>query len=140
MTSSDFKNVLRDFELRPPATRDELELLERTAGIRLPKDYSEFLLFSNGGVGMVASDAYLHLWRVGELIELNAAYQVEEFAPGVFLIGSNGGGEAICFDASSGSDAVYFIPFVGMERCYLQLVGENFKEFILGFGVTDEIE
>ena len=36
-------------------------------------------------------DTYVILWKAEELGELNASYQVDEDAPGLLLIGSDGG-------------------------------------------------
>jgi hypothetical protein len=48
----------------------------------------------NGGEGSVG-DTYVILWRIEELIEMSKAYDVAEYAPGLFLFGSDGGGEAV---------------------------------------------
>ena len=48
---------------------------------------------ANGGEGFVGR-AYLILWPIEKLRELNDAYQVEQYAPGFLIFGSDGGGEA----------------------------------------------
>ena len=60
-------------------------------------------------------DSYWILWRAQDLHELNRAYEVEKWAAGLFLIGSNGGGEALALDMRTSSCSLVQVPFVGME-------------------------
>jgi len=64
-----------------------------------------------------------------ELLRLNQAYEVAEYAPALFLFGSNGGGEAYAFDRAS-KGAIVAVPFVGMDVSLAQLQAPSFKEFI----------
>jgi len=68
--------------------------------------------------GWVGENAYLQLWSSEEVPELNAGYCVDEFMPGVILIGSNGGGTAIGIDGRSTAreDARYLaVPYLPMS-------------------------
>jgi len=75
-------------------------------------------------------DAYLILWRVGELLELNKAYHVAEYAPGLFLFGTNGGGEAYAFDTRSDAKPIVCVPFIGMDLKAVHTVAPNFEAFV----------
>ncbi|MGP8199719.1 MAG: SMI1/KNR4 family protein [Limisphaerales bacterium] len=103
--------------------------LEAESRVRLPDDYAEFLQQANGGEGFVGN-AYVILWRVEELLEMNKAYQVAEYAPGLFLFGSDGGGEAFAFDTRSDAKPIISVPFVGMELKLVRSVALNFKAFL----------
>ncbi len=83
----------------------------------------------DGGEGFVGN-AYLILWRAGELTEMNRAYQVTDYAPGLFLFGSDGGGEALAFDTRSEAKPIVSVPFVGMELKLARLVASNFKALL----------
>jgi hypothetical protein len=133
MISQELLNAFRNFDANPPAQRGEIERMEQLSGIKLPAAYSAYLSFSNGGAGMIGENCHLILWQIGEILELNVAYEVALYAPGIVLIGSNGGGEAICFDQTANSEAIFAIPFVGMDRCYLKMLGETFDDFILNW-------
>jgi hypothetical protein len=78
----------------------------------LPEGYFAFLERANGGEGFIGQ-RYVQLWRAEELIEINRAYKADEFFPNLFLIGSDGGGEAYAFDVSASSPTVFEIPFIG---------------------------
>jgi hypothetical protein len=64
------------------------------------------------------------------LIEYNKGYKVAEFAPGFFLIGSDGGGEAYAFDLSSLDSAVLEIPFIPLDRRESRRIADSFDSFI----------
>jgi len=108
------------FNSNPQVSR-VLNSLEKTVGFQLPKDYAEFLRHANGGEGFVGPD-YIILWPVEDLLDLNQAYQVGDYAPGLFLFGSNGGGEALAFDLRVETTPVVSVPFVGMELNLVQTV------------------
>ena len=71
-------------------------------------------------------------------MEYNQYYQVEELAPGFFLIGSNGGGEAYAFDLSSGSSVLHRLPFIGMEAQYASKVADSFRLFLAALPTANE--
>ena len=121
--------LLRDFNPGPPASIQDVRHCEESAGVTFPKDFVEFLQLCNGGEGFVGS-AYLILWRVEELSEMNRAYQVAKYAPGLFMFGSDGGGEAFAFDINATNTPIVSVPFVGMDRASAVLLAESFNDFL----------
>jgi hypothetical protein len=118
------------FTPNPPAPEQVIAaLVEAMAAKPLPHDYLMFLRRANGGEGFLGEN-YVALWRAEELIEFNQDYQTAELAPMLFLIGSNGGGEAYAFDQSAGSSTVFSVPFIGMEYRYIEKVADSFHSFI----------
>jgi hypothetical protein len=129
MTPADKERLLAKFNGNPPVDASFLQKLECDAGFRLPEDYAQFLQQMNGGEGFIGN-TYLILWRVADLIEMNKAYLVADYAPGLFLFGSNGGGEAFAFDMRTEAKPIVSVPFVGMELELIQPSGSTFKVFL----------
>jgi len=125
----DKERLLAKFNANPPADASSIRQLETDADIHLPEDYMEFLQEADGGEGFVGN-AYVIFWRVGELLELNRAYQVADQAPGLFLFGSNGGGEAFAFDTRSDSKPIVSVPFIIMELETALPMGSHFGAFL----------
>ncbi|WP_298717641.1 SMI1/KNR4 family protein [Chitinophaga sp.] len=94
----------------------------------VPADYVEYMFLKNGGEGAIGEEGYIRLWMLQELMEANQDYAVQEFAPGLFLIGSDGG------DAAYGlrKDDLAFIevPFIGMSIHEVKVLGYDFAEFL----------
>ena len=130
MTNDDKQRLFRNFRANAPPALSSIRQFESVSGIRLPVDYTEFLSHANGGEGFIGPHAYAILWRVEELIELNKAYRVAEYAPGLFAFGSDGGGEAFAFDRRSDAMPVVSVPFVGMELSLARPVAVNFRSFL----------
>lgn len=130
MPSIPWNTLLGDFNCNPPADRAAIEQFQTATNVRLPKDYTEFLRHGNGGEGFIGEAAYAILWAVEELQELNTAYEVEEFAPGLLLFGSDGGGEAYAFDLRDGEMSVVQVPFVGMELELVERIADSFSGFL----------
>jgi hypothetical protein len=89
----------------------------------------EFVEYSNGAAGSFPNGNHIMLWRIERLLERNRSYEVEDYAPGIFVFGSSGGGEAYGFDTRS-SMAVIQIPFVGMQLSEVEYLVPSFTEFL----------
>src|ERR1022692_4386940 len=130
MKPFDKKQIFEKFNSHPPASVASLRNFELESDFRLPEAYVQFLQQTNGGEGFVGPNAYVILWRLEELLEMNKASQVAEFAPGLFLFGSDGGGEAFALDTRSNAKPIVSVPFVGMEVNLVRSIAPNFKEFL----------
>jgi hypothetical protein len=102
------------FTLNPGISEDTLADVLLALSIEIPDDYKEFLHASNGGEGFLGRN-YVRLWKVEELKLMNVGYEVTQFAPNLFLFGTNGGGEAFAFDTRENPWTVVMVPFIGME-------------------------
>lgn len=96
----------------------------------LPESYLQFLLRSNGGEGFIG-EQYVVAWRVEELLDLNKNYEVEKYAPGLFLFGSNRAGEAFAFDLNN-AGCVVMVPFIGMCLDDAVVVASTFDDLMEG--------
>jgi hypothetical protein len=77
---------------RPPATEATIQALTANCDFELPEEHLSFLRYSNGGEGFLCMEPwYFQLCPAEEVIAYNQRYNVEEFLPGWFAIGSNGG-------------------------------------------------
>jgi len=81
----------------------------------------------SGGEGVVGGN-YFRLYPVEKIVALNQAYGVDEFAKGLIIFGSNGGGEAFAFDTRNASVAIVQIPFIPMDFKYLRNYGGTLYE------------
>lgn len=129
MIASLTRQLLQRFNGNPPADLAAISALEGSSALRLPNEYREFLQRHNGGEGFIGNQ-YIILWRAEELIETNRSYQVQEYAPGLFLFGSDGGGEAFAFDTHTDAKPIVSVPFVGMGLNEVRPVAANFGEFL----------
>jgi hypothetical protein len=104
--------------------------LERSIGKSFPSLYRELMHRTNGIEGFLSQVNYVQFWNVDQLIELNEGYGAKEFAPGLFLFGSNGGDAGYAFDIRSDDMPVYEVPFIGLSLQSAKQVGASFKEFL----------
>jgi len=123
-------DLLRKFNGHPPIDDAAVKQFREETGIQLPPDYVEFLKQANGGEGFVGENSYCIFWKLEELVEFDSAYEVKEYAPGLFLFGSNGGGEAYAFDMESSPWQIVQVPFVGMSRDLIQVLAPDFNSFL----------
>lgn len=90
--------------------------------------------------GLVGGRAFINVWNVNEALELNASYQVPKFAPGFFLVGTDGGGEGIAMVRRGESVELGFLPLVGMSPKRFVPMGGSFVEFLRAHIEEDEAD
>lgn len=122
-------DYLQDFERNEPITEATIKKLEAEINFTLPVDYFTYMLDSNGGEGSIG-ESYLNLWKIEDLKELNEAYGVQDFAPGLLIIGSDGGDTAYCIDTRFENKLFVSVPFIGMDLSEVRECGKNLKEFL----------
>jgi hypothetical protein len=124
-----FRTVPPRFKPNPPASEKAIHVLINSLPKQLPSAYLAALAIANGGAGFVGK-RYIKLWAAEELLERNEKYQVAEYAPNLFLIGSNGGGEAYALDLAKADGAIYQVPFIGLDPKDAELVARFFDAFL----------
>jgi hypothetical protein len=129
MTLISREKLFAEFDARPPATPDSVARCQSQLRFQLPPDYVQFLEQMNGGEGFVGEN-YLRAWPVEDLIQYNKDYRVEEAAPGLFVFGSSGGGEAFAFDTRVMPSPIVAVPFVVMRLEDAIALAPNFDSFL----------
>jgi hypothetical protein len=126
---TDFSMLTCKMKLNPGVSDSQLLDLSSSLTHPLPKDFISFLKFSNGAIGMIGIN-YLEIVQAEELIPFNKDYSVELNAPGLFIFGTDGGGEAYGFDYREQDPVVVEVPFIGMEWDVAIRKGDNFHNFL----------
>lgn len=121
---------------RPPATDAAIDALTAHCDFNLPMEYLSFLRYSNGGEGFLCIEPwYFQLSSAEEVVAYNQGYKVDEFLPGWFAIGSNGGGEMLAIRKQDGSPCpVYMVPFIPMEESDAVQITHDFEMFAMALG------
>lgn len=96
----------------------------------MPEDYLLFLQQANDGEGFIGPKAYLILWPVEQLVDINNSYRVSEYAAGLFVFGSDGGSKAFAFDMRTAEMPIVSVPFVGMDLGAIRLQAPTFHAFL----------
>lgn len=122
--------ILEGWQLNAGTTEEALRDAVVLLGHSLPPDYVQFLREHNGGEGFVG-DNYLIVWKLEELSPFNREYEVDQYAPGLLLFGSNGGGEGYGFDTRSTDMPIVRVPFIGMDLQYAMPAANSFSDLFV---------
>jgi hypothetical protein len=114
-----------------------IEQVIKRINLDLPLEYLEIFSFMNGGEGFIG-DNYCRLYPIEDLIPLNEAFSVKEFAPELFIFGSNVDGEAFAFNTTSNPFSIVEIPFIPMDMEWANLLGKTITEFFSNFSNGEE--
>jgi hypothetical protein len=123
---------------RSGSADDAIADSEKRLGVKLPAQYVEFLKLTNGYEGLVGKACYVMLWRVEELDSMNEAYEVQKYAPGLLIFGSDGGGEAYGFDTREPQWPIVQVPFIPMDWNEAQPTGSSFNAFLEQLHETEQ--
>jgi hypothetical protein len=118
-----------ELELNPPVEENKVRKVEIVLGVTFPSDYIKFISFSNGAEGSIGEN-YLILWSIEDIIELNEAYGVKDFAKGLVLFGSNGSDTAYAFDTRTNETLIVTVPFIGMDLEEVTTCSNTFNDFL----------
>jgi hypothetical protein len=93
----------REWHKAEGASAEAVILLKSVAPADLPESYYALLSFSNGGEGPLAVQPFwLCLYPAEEVVQIERDGTFKEFFENLFVIGGNGGGEAVAFDLREG--------------------------------------
>jgi hypothetical protein len=100
----------------------------------LPSAYVGFIETHSGWEGDLGTELesdHVVLWAKEAIQERWDAYEMERYlSDRWFPFGSDGGDEMLCFDLDSASDAVFWIPFIGMSDEEAMLRYNSFKDVV----------
>jgi SMI1 / KNR4 family (SUKH-1) len=109
------------------ASRDQIARAQERLGVTFPSDLEEFMAQADAAEGWVG-DAYLAMWPVALLADLNAKARIPEFAPDLVFFATNGGGEGFAFDRSNLSFVM--APMIGLRIVESTPMGGTFRDFV----------
>ena len=92
------KEMTKDMEYNTPATKEEIEQIEKEFNIKLPEDYKNFMLTTNGAEGPLGEYGYLAIFDTKEVKEYNTENPLKKSFPELFFIASIRGGYAYALD------------------------------------------
>ena len=72
-------------------------VIEAVNGVRLPAEYLEFMHRHDGGEGDFGKNAYIQLFRLEELEEVNTEYGIPEYLAGWAAWGTDLGGNLFVY-------------------------------------------
>ncbi|WIV21156.1 SMI1/KNR4 family protein [Paenibacillus polygoni] len=128
MTNLFLNHFYNSISLESSLDLKDIQEIDSKLGFILPNDYKEIVKVLNGFEGTI-SNSYIVFWSVNEVIELNEGYGVDDFAPGIFLFGSDGGNQAYGFDVRDDEMRIITIPFIVMDIDDIEICGEDMNEF-----------
>jgi hypothetical protein len=122
--------LFENFDFNTSIQEKSIEKIEEILKIKFPSDYVDFMLKTNGGEGPLGKENYLRLWKIEELPKHNEGYLVNENAPGLVIIGTDGGGTAYGYDFRKKEPKIVEIDFIGMDIEEPHYSTYDFLEFI----------
>jgi hypothetical protein len=123
----------REWVKAEEASSAAIDMLANAAPVTLPSNLLNLLRFTNGGEGpLPVPPLWFILYPAEEMAQIERDGTFKEFFPGFFVIGGNGGGDAIALDFRSTTDS----PVVSFDMTNIDLeesvcpIASNFDAFL----------
>ncbi|MBL4898840.1 MAG: SMI1/KNR4 family protein [Colwellia sp.] len=129
----------KDWNKEVGATEDEMDELKRSVSFSLPDEYLDLLRFSNGGEGpLLVQPWHFVLDNVSDVLEPSIRSNYEEFFPGYFVFGGNGGGELVAIEIET--EKVVSIDGTNTDlKESVMPISDTFPEFLEMVGVEGDV-
>ena len=125
-------NLLREFDLHPPARIDAVAEAERGLGTEFPESYRALLASADGGEGPIGDESYLILWPVEESSNTTRATRLTATTrPISYLSGRTAATRSSRSAEPTGPSSPPL--WIGMAPEEVHLRGSNFQEFLESF-------
>ena len=131
----------REWSKGDGATSEALAKLKGTAPAPLPEAYLDLLSFGDGGEGPLPVEPFWFvLYSAEESAKIEQGAEFGDFFPGLFVIGGNGGGEAIALDLTiKGRPPVVYFDMTNIDRLEsVRPLAPDFEAFADLIGKPDE--
>jgi len=124
-------DLMSEMDFCNPLPEDAMKELEAELNVVFPTEYKALMKITNGAEGPLGENAYLSIWPLDEIAELNENYGVQKFTPGLVYFGSDGGDTAYAFDFRADPPAIVAIPFDSIEIEDAEKIADTPEEMIL---------
>ncbi len=122
----DRNDLMKRFDLNPPASDDEINAVQAQTKFVLPDGYRNFLRICNG----LHSAGSLALLDTAALVQRNVDYEVPLYLPDYFMIGDDSGGQAILID---GNGAIFEVGMGVMSEDSIERSAHDLSELLVRY-------
>lgn len=131
---------MKEMELNPPCSIEQLHTIEQKLNIALPGQYMDFMQLHEGGEGPIGEYAYLAIWDISEMLSYNQDSDVNKYITGLIYFASDRGGTLYAFDTNRAMKVVE-LQADSIDYCEeVEVVADSFEEFVEYIYCIDDSE
>lgn len=106
-----FNNAFKIEAYQESSSDEEIESMRKASPIEIPSEYIEIIKTASEIEISVMDERYITIWGAAGCVEMNEAYQIQEYIPDSWAIGDDGGGNAILYMTGAKGKGVYAVSF-----------------------------
>lgn len=112
--------------LSPSANELDIKKVEMELNTQLPSSYKELLQTSNG----VATNEGIYIYGTDDILERNAIWKTDDYAPGFISIGDDSGGRVILMRQDVEKEEILIVDSGVMSPEFASLISNNLIHWI----------
>jgi hypothetical protein len=115
----------------PAATIDEVNYLRKFSPISLPDEYSDIVLEATEIEVKVNDIMYIRIWSPLGCIEMNKAYQIQDYLPKSLAIGDDEGGAALVYIEIDDELGLYLCRYDEIDINSVKKIAPSLNDFLI---------
>lgn len=119
------------------STIEEIRKLKETSSIVIPEDYLSIIIDKTEIEINISGEKYIRIWGANGCLEMNEAYDIQEYIPNSLAIADDEGGNALIYATGPNGFGLYIIPFNDLEIDELKFISKSLSDlFIYNIGIN----
>lgn len=120
------------------ASESDLQELKQFSQIELPVDFVSIVREMTEVEILVDNDKYFRIWSPSGCIEMNEAYEIQNYIPNSLAIGDNEGGSALIVMTGNKGFGLYKVGFGDLDADDAEYISTSLEELLVN-GVGAEV-
>lgn len=112
-----------------PSTPEEIESLQSFSPIQIPEEYINLISYATE-IEFTSSDCCFRVWGASGCIEMNRAYDVQQYIPYGLGIGDNEAGSILVYLQKESTSGLYLISLSNLDADDALLISSSLDELI----------
>ncbi|WP_377887532.1 SMI1/KNR4 family protein [Alkalihalobacillus sp. R86527] len=113
-----------------PSTEEEINKLKEFCTINVPLDYIELIREATEIEMNVDNKMYIRIWGALGSIEMNEAYNIQQYIPASLAVGDDEGGRALIYLNGKSGYGLYLIGFGDLDIEGAEYVAPSLEELL----------
>lgn len=126
-----FSSKYNVYGMDTASSEEAIEEIIRVSTILIPEDYIELLKEATDIQITIENSKDIMIWGVDRCIEMNVAYEIQQYIPMSLAIGDDGFGNALIYTTGQSGFGLYVIPFNDLDIDELQYVAVSLSDLLI---------
>ncbi|MBY8914852.1 SMI1/KNR4 family protein [Bacillus sp. YC2] len=113
------------------ATEEEIKALTGFSSINVPSDYLDIVSEATEVEINVAGEKYIRIWSPAGCVDMNEAYEIQDYIPNSLAVGDDEGGNALIYFEGTEGFGLYIVGFGDLDADEAVKVAPSLNDLLI---------